>query len=230
MVFEKLESNTLRLRIADKFREAILNGSLTEGERIVERKLATLFGSSLTAVREALIQLESEGLVTKKPNAATFVIKLTPEEIEQIFRLREVLEGFAVEEACRLASDEQLVHLEQLYRQMEDAVRAMDIGLLLQTDFSWHEAIWRTSDNEFLQAALRRIFLPLRGLTSIRISSHSSEDLMRDAVSHLPLLKALQSRDAEAARKALDEGLDAWYAATRAYVFRERETKQAKEA
>ena len=79
MVFEKLESNTLRLRIADKFREAILNGSLTEGERIVERKLATLFGSSLTAVREALIQLESEGLVTKKPNAATFVIKLTPE-------------------------------------------------------------------------------------------------------------------------------------------------------
>ena len=49
---------------------------------------------------------------------------------------------------------------------------------------------------------------------------------MRDAVSHLPLLKALQSRDAEAAR----EGLDAWYAAARAYVFRERETKQAKEA
>ena len=158
MVFEKLESNTLRLRIADKFREAILNGSLTEGERIVERKLATLFGSSLTAVREALIQLESEGLVTKKPNAATFVIKLTPEETEQIFRLREVLEGYAVEEACRLASDEQLVHLEQLYRQMEDAVRGKDIGLFLQTDFSWHEAIWRTSDNEFLQAALRPHF------------------------------------------------------------------------
>ena len=61
---------------------------------------------------------------------------------------------------------------------------------------------------------------------SKRISSRSTEDLTWDAVSHLPLLKALQSSDAEAA----PEGLDTWYAATRAYVFRECETKQAKEA
>ncbi len=53
---------------------------------------------------------------------------------------------------------------------------------------------------------------------------------MRDAVSHIPLLKALRSRDAKAARKALDAGLDLWHAATRSYIFYERETEQAQKA
>jgi len=65
--FAALENSTLRERISDVLRMAILNGSLREGSRIVERNLAGQFHTSLTAVREALIRLEAEGFVIKSP-------------------------------------------------------------------------------------------------------------------------------------------------------------------
>ena len=61
--FSKLSPRTLRDQIEEKIREAILGGLLRPGERLVERRLAEQFGSSLTAVREALISLESDGFV-----------------------------------------------------------------------------------------------------------------------------------------------------------------------
>ncbi|MBI1788074.1 MAG: GntR family transcriptional regulator, partial [Acidobacteria bacterium] len=75
LTFEKLPNNTLRGRIAEKIREAILDGTLEEGERLVERKLAQEFGASLTAVREALVELETDGFIAKLPNSATHVIR-----------------------------------------------------------------------------------------------------------------------------------------------------------
>ncbi|MGA3168892.1 MAG: GntR family transcriptional regulator, partial [Terriglobia bacterium] len=59
IVFKPFETVTLRRMIADRMEEAILNGTLREGERLVERRLASQFGTSLTAVREALIALEA---------------------------------------------------------------------------------------------------------------------------------------------------------------------------
>src|SRR6266566_6537517 len=108
MRFEKRSTNTLRGRIAGKIKEAILTGNLREGERLVERKLATQFDTSLTAVREALIQLETDGFVTKIPNSATHVTKLSLRAAEKIHAVRSVLETFAVEEAARLTSPEQV--------------------------------------------------------------------------------------------------------------------------
>src|SRR6516225_9958389 len=78
-VFQKLakEKLTLRGRIAEQIRDAILNGTLDEGERIVERKLAAQFGASLTVIREAIVQLEGEGFITKRPNSSTHVTTLS---------------------------------------------------------------------------------------------------------------------------------------------------------
>ena len=100
-VFERLSSSTLRERIVEKLKTAILTGTLREGDRLVERQLAAQFQTSLTAVREALIQLETEGFVSKKPNAATHVTKLSMEAAEKISAVRRILEVFAVEEAAR---------------------------------------------------------------------------------------------------------------------------------
>ena len=91
-VFERLTTQTLRGQIAQRIRHAILNGTLKPGERLVERKLASEFGASLTAVREAVIELETDGFITKRPNAFTYVTKLSITEIEKVFVLRKVLE------------------------------------------------------------------------------------------------------------------------------------------
>src|SRR5690242_138057 len=108
IAFSKISNRSLRNQIAEKIREAILNQSLGAGERLVERRLAAQFGASLTAVREALITLEAEGFVVKRLNSSTYVTELLQEEVEKAFEFRRVLEGFALELAIRLATDEQI--------------------------------------------------------------------------------------------------------------------------
>src|SRR5689334_6377875 len=120
-VFEKLPSNTLRVLIAERIREAILDGSLPAGQRIVERRLAEQFGASLTAVREALIELESEGFISKRPNSTTHVTQLSLADAFKILAVRRVLEAYAVEEAARLATPEQVRRPETMYQDMVDA-------------------------------------------------------------------------------------------------------------
>lgn len=221
-VFEKITNNTLRERIAEKIREAILTGALREGDRLVERKLAGQFETSLTAVREALILLEAEGFVTKKPNAATHVTKLSLGAAEKIFAVRSVLEAFAVEEAARRATSKQVQDLEKAYLDLVEAARSQNAQLFLRRDFSLHEKIWEITDNEYLGVALRRAVLPIFSFTSIRIVSYRPFDLVQDAESHLPIVEAIKSRDPAAARKAFLGALDEWLSKTRAHVFGER--------
>ncbi len=218
-VFEKLTTATLRERIAEKIREAILTGSLREGERLVERKLASQFATSLTAVREALIELETEGFVSKKPNAATHVTKLTLEGAEKIFALRRVLETFAVEEAARRATPEQIETLEGHFRDMLEAAAKKNTRTFIRRDFAFHEKVWEAAGNEYLAVALERIVVPIFAFSAIRIDSRQAFDPRQDAQSHLPMLEAIKAKDPEAARKAFLEGLEEWLSKTRAYVF-----------
>jgi len=225
-VFEKLPNSTLRGRIAEKMQQAILTGALREGEKLVERKLAAQFETSLTAVREALIQLEAEGFITKKPNAATYVTKLSIDGAEKIFAVRRVLEAYTIEEAARLVTPEQAQELEDCYLDLLDTARSQDAQVFILKDLGLHEKIWEITNNEYLQVALRRIIHPIFAFSAIRILSGRPFDLLEDAQSHLPIVEAIKSRNAEAARKAFLTALDDWFFKTKAYVFRQAEKKR----
>ncbi len=218
VVFEKLTNNTLRGRIAEQIRGAILNGSLAAGQKIVERTIAAQFGASLTSVREAIIQLESEGFITKKPNSSTYVTKLSLPEAEKIFAVRRVLEEFAIQEAARLATPEDVDSLQRLHMAMVDSARAENAKLLIQKDFDFHEGIWKISGNEYLVWSLRRTVLPLFAFSSIRFAATHSFDLMQDAYSHLPLINAIRAKAPDAAREELAKAMDIWLNQAREYV------------
>ena len=218
-VFQKLTTSTLRERIVVEIREAILTGALFEGERLVERKLAAQFATSLTTVREALVQLETEGFVIKKPNAATYVMKLTLEAAEKIFAARRVVETFAVEEAARLATPEQIQELESIYHEMVDAARSLRAQDFIIQDLNMHEKIWEIAGNEYLELALRRINLPLFAYTAIRTLTHDTFDLLQDAESHLQILEGIKAHDPAMAKVAWLAALNGWLAKSRAYVF-----------
>ena len=94
LIATKLNTQPARHQVAEKIRESILDGSLVPGERLVERKLAETLGTSQSAIREALIQLELEGHVSKKPNSATFVTHFSQRELENTISVRRALEGF----------------------------------------------------------------------------------------------------------------------------------------
>lgn len=212
----KLSAPTLRSRITQHLRQAILSGVIREGERLVERKLAVQLGTSLTALREAMVELETEGFLAKKPNSATHVTKLSWPEIEKIFSVRRVLEAHAVEEATRQATTQQLEAAEQICWEMVEAARANDSKAFNQHDVAFHLLLWRATGNEYLEAALKRAVLPFFAFAAIRIvASRGPLDLFQDVASHLPILEGLKSRDAAAARAAFLKGLEDWYRTSR---------------
>ena len=82
-------------------REAIIKGKLKPGQPLAEESLSRLFGVSRTPIREALIKLESEGLVTIIKNFGTFVREMTASDICEVFQLRILLESFAALSVCQ---------------------------------------------------------------------------------------------------------------------------------
>jgi DNA-binding GntR family transcriptional regulator len=224
-VFDKIVSGTLRGQIAQKIRQAILTGSLKEGQRLIERDLAAQFAISLTVIREALIDLEKDGFVIKRPSAATYVTKLALETVEKSFFFRKINEGFAVEEAARRITPDQALALERTYRNLHGAARKKDAQLYVQTDFALHEIIWKIASNEYVEEALRRALLPIFAFTVIRVISRRSFNLTQDAESHWPLVEAIRSKNPRQARRAFLEALDGWLSRIRESVFAEAEEK-----
>jgi len=103
--------STLRLVVEDSIREAIFRGALHPGQRLVERKLCEMTGAGRTSVREALRQLEAEGLIISNPHKGPSVATLSAEEARQLYDVRALLESFAGQECARQGSDEQIADL-----------------------------------------------------------------------------------------------------------------------
>jgi DNA-binding GntR family transcriptional regulator len=206
----KLITTTLRQKIAHEIRQAILQRSLVPGERLVERELAQRLGTSLTAVREALIELEMEGLIEKKPNAATHVTRLSLEEVEEIFAVRRVLERYAFEEAARIADDASVRRLTELHRKAIQIAQTGDGAAYIAADFEWHEAAWQATRNSCLIETLRRLMVPLFGFSIIETATKEGFDLEEDAFTHAPLLNAIRDRDPAAAVRAFDRFFEVW--------------------
>ena len=206
----KLVPSSLRQQIAQEIRQAILNRSLVPGERLVERELAARLGASLTVTREALIQLEMEGLITKKPNATTHVTQLSRQDVEQVFAVRRILERFAFQEAARNASPAQVQRLAELHARTKEVAATGDGCAYIGVDLQWHEAAWQAAGNQCLFETLKRVALPLFGFSAIRVAMQDGFDLMQDAMTHAPLMTAIQARDPEAAAVAFDRFVQVW--------------------
>jgi DNA-binding GntR family transcriptional regulator len=106
-------------RISDEIRRAVLAGELEPGSRVRQEELATRFGASRIPVREALRQLESEGLVTLVPNSGAWIAKVDVPECIEMYRIRERLEPMALEESVPRLTDGDIQRLEQLTAAIE---------------------------------------------------------------------------------------------------------------
>jgi DNA-binding GntR family transcriptional regulator len=164
----------------------------------------------LTAVREALIQLESEGLIVKKPNSTTHVVSLEPVDIAQIFEVREVLETYAFELAAKLAQPSDIERLEELRASVLVAARRREHREYIQRDLLWHDFIWRIPANSYLHSAIRKLVLPLFMYSSLQMSERQDFDLVKDNLTHAPLTEALRVGKTREARRAFLVALEQW--------------------
>ncbi len=161
-------------------------------------------------IREAIVQLETEGLITKKSNSTTHVTLLSRQEIIDTFAVREQLERFAIAEAARRATPADVAHLAELQEEVVAAAKLRQCPAYVQKDFSWHEALWTISGNDVLAATLKRVALPLFGFSAIRIAAAQNFDLVEDARLHEKIQKAVGRNNEAAAIKAFDSAFSVW--------------------
>jgi DNA-binding GntR family transcriptional regulator len=151
MVFA-LKRGNLRTHLTSHLFDAILRSELSPGERIVEGKLARELGVAQSTLREALQQLEHQGLVTKSERRGTFVTRLTVQDLEDLYQVRLQLEP-AAELACRKTKREHFQQLAGALERMHAAGRERAFVDLLKADLAFHQLIWKFSGNPFLEKA-----------------------------------------------------------------------------
>ena len=147
-VFDKAVSRTLRTEVVSMIRDAIVTGKLKPGERLKESALARQMSVSRSPIREALRQLEQEGLIVSIPNQGSFVKVFDENDVREIFTLRATLEDLACEiilEQGKLQPAD-LEHLAVLIERQKEAIEARDFDRLTTLDMEFHEYICRKSD------------------------------------------------------------------------------------
>src|SRR5580658_4018581 len=135
---EKLSRHALPKRIASRLSEAIFQGELKPGDRILEAKVARQLGLAQGTLREALRELEHQGLVTKHGHGGTFVSKLTISEINDIYLVRRELEPLAAMLWHQRSKPEEFVQLSKIFADMEIAGKDRDFARLVKADFDFH--------------------------------------------------------------------------------------------
>lgn len=187
----------LRAQVVRKLREAILSRRFPPGQRLVERELCELTGVSRTTVREALRQLESEGLVRLVANQGPVVASVSLEEARDLYEVRGVLEALAASRFAAGASDGQMRRLLEATRRYEQAARAGDLTEIVERKDDLYAVLLDGADN----SVIRQVLESLRGriaylrATSLR-QPHRAEEAAREI---RKIAAAIAGRDAGAA-------------------------------
>jgi DNA-binding GntR family transcriptional regulator len=141
----------LRKRLVRYLFQAIIKGEFKSGDRMVEGPLARQLGVAQSSLREALQDLEHQGLVTKYDNRGTFVTDISLEEIDQLHAVRKQLEAFAASLARVRMTSAAHAELSDLLNKMHVAGKNHDLMELALIDLEFHQMIWRLSGNRWLE-------------------------------------------------------------------------------
>src|ERR1700754_4745603 len=135
------QAATLRIMVEDKLRTAISTGHFRPGQRMSERELCELLGVGRTSVREALRQLEAEGLITTLPHRGPVVSTITYEEAQQLYAVRALLESFAGQEFARRGSATDMTRLSEAVSAFEKAAGESDRHQLLEAKTNFYTTL-----------------------------------------------------------------------------------------
>lgn len=182
--------------VGERIREAIVTGDLKLGEQVSEAQLAARMGVSKTPVREALVRLQSQGLVEIHPQRGTFVFTLSPQQLAHLLQFRAMVETEALREAMQAHPQALLERMARCVKEMKAAERAKDLPALARIDMSFHHAFFECCDNQYLRASYE---LLRHQLTALRHRSPISNAVS----SHQVLVDAVEDQDPEKAAALL---------------------------
>lgn len=195
--FAPLRRRSMEEEVYLRMREAILRGDVAGGERLVQEDIAGRFGTSRIPVRDALRRLEADGLVEADARGVYSVTRFGPDDLKEVYRLRELLEGHLTACACEQLGAEELDELEQLQREMDEAGSDAETYVALNQRF--HQAIYDAAGQPRTQRMVRSLWQGMPPLTPLTLAHRISESHRE----HRAILDALRAGDAEAAAAAM---------------------------
>lgn len=198
-------SEALWQRVAQALRRAIVLGHLEQGVHLKEPALAQRFGVSRLPIREAIAQLEREGLVRIEPRRGAFVVGVTAQGIKDIYDCRLLLESYAVRRVADRIDEQGVAALEALIDQMDAGVARGQVHLVAVSDMTFHRRLIELSGNR----ALANAWEPLAPLieTVLSIAEATVQDLPEAVGGHREIVAALRQHDVEAAVTTLSNHL-----------------------
>ena len=200
---EVSDKYSLRGRVFHKLREDILSGKYHEGEELKENTLAVEVGVSRTPVREALRQLELEGLVTIVPNKGAYVTGITSKDIHDIYMIRSYLEGLCAKWACEHITDAQIEAMDEIMYLTDFHSRRSHNDQLVELDNKFHDLIYKASGSKILNHVLSDFHHYVERVRKITLSVPSRA--IESRKEHAVILEAIKKRDGNLAEELAHE-------------------------
>ncbi len=191
--------SSLRGKVFTRLQNDILNGKYEPGESLVETKLSEELGVSRTPVREAIRQLELEGLVQSIPNKGVTVNGISSQDIEDIYTIRMLIEGLAARWAAEKITPAELRELKEALELEEFYTRKNDAGQLMHFDSRFHDIVFKASKSKPLMQTLSTFHHYVQRARNASLTNPDrAKQVLRE---HKAILQAIMEHDADKAEK-----------------------------
>lgn len=190
---------------AQALREAIISGELQGGDRILEQKWSVRLGIGQPTLREAMKELEHQGLLRKTQKRGTFVTELSPEDYRQILEVRIPLEAIAIGRAAKRLTPESERELTTITMNMATTQHDTDVKRFHDCDVLFHRKIWQISGNEHLQNLLEMITFRLFVFSIVGRwpnNPNAGSERIAAVQQHFGILEGIRSGDPHLAKQA----------------------------
>jgi DNA-binding GntR family transcriptional regulator len=192
---------SLRNKVYKHIKEQIISGVHGPGDTLLESKLAEELGVSRTPVREAIHQLELEGLVEVSPKKGAAVLGISSKDVEDIYAIRQLVEGLAARRATEHLTESELKELQKIFDLMEFYANKQDLEEVTQLDNRFHQIIYEATHSKILLLTLSNLHQYVR---IARLESLKYHDRLPHTIEeHRAILKAFLDKDPDLAEKAL---------------------------
>ena len=219
------ESKTIRRKVYDFLREQLLSGAIPPHERLIETKIAQEVGISRTPVREALHNLELEGLIESIPRVGYVVKAISRDEIEEICKIRTINECLAARWAMQRITPRELQALEKNLSVSEEEARQGNARSFIELDAEFHEIVARASGSERLLELCQML---RRHMLRYRIESiFNAENVIQAIAGHRRIFECIAKKDEACIEQAVKDHLETAKQDVLRYAFGEDQQKIA---
>jgi len=188
---------TLREKILENIRDAIISGAIKAGSRVSEPDLAERYGISRTPIREAFRQLESEGYLTVIPRRGAVVSEFSEKDVEEFYAIKSILEGYAARRACEKLTAKELDRLQAINDRLAELASHNEFKAFFKIHNDFHDVFIKAADNEKLRELINSLVTRFQRLRLMSISLPGRMEI--SVQEHEKIIEAFRRKDEVAA-------------------------------